>query len=233
MGNSFQFVQANKTAGTFYGMDGPENAGKDFCIAGVLLQFNEVFIKAIQILITLYQKLVDDRFHILVNFSRRLDRFRSRFFLFRFDSNFFLRFRNRGNCLGRSIIRLQPGQSFNQTGIIHTAFILIIFDAGKHLTNGIHHSQKSTGSGGTQFQFAIPQLPQQVFTNMRHRFQFVETDEATGAFYGMDGPENAGENVYVTRVLLQINQILVQLVQVFIAFDQELIDDFTHSVTLI
>ena len=60
---------------------------------------------------------------------------------------------------------------------------------------------------------------------MRHRSQLVECQKSRRTFNGMNRPENAGQNLPVVGILLQLQQLPVQTVEIFIALDQKLFDN--------
>jgi hypothetical protein len=45
----------------------------------------------------------------------------------------------------------------------------------------------------------------------------------------MDRPEDTGEQVVRRRITLQLDQFLVEPIQVFIALDKKILNDFVHS----
>src|SRR5579872_522320 len=61
---------------------------------------------------------------------------------------------------------------------------------------------------------------------MRDSFQLVERQKAGCALDGMNRPKNAGERLAIARVFLERNQVLIEPVQVLVAFNQEFFDDF-------
>src|SRR5579871_1494891 len=68
---------------------------------------------------------------------------------------------------------------------------------------------------------------------MRHCLELIECQEARCSLNGMDGTEDTCQCVAVGRVLLEYDQVLIETVQVFVAFYQEFFDDIgiTHGCT--
>ena len=64
--------------------------------------------------------------------------------------------------------------------------------------------------------------------------QFAKAQKTAGAFNRMDGAENARQQLRVFGALFQLNHFLIQTGQVFIAFNQEFVNDLlvVHCLTL-
>jgi hypothetical protein len=64
---------------------------------------------------------------------------------------------------------------------------------------------------------------------MRQLFQPGEAQKSAAALDGMDRSENAGQQLFGGRVGFQFHQFLVQSVQVLVAFDEKIFNDFVHK----
>jgi hypothetical protein len=80
-----------------------------------------------------------------------------------------------------------------------------------------------------QLQRTVTQSGQQVLPDVRDLLEPVEGEEPTGALDRVDRPEDAGETVPRTGVLLQCDQVLVQLVEVLVTLHEELLDDVVQT----
>jgi hypothetical protein len=74
---------------------------------------------------------------------------------------------------------------------------------------------------------AVAQARQQVFSDVRHFFQFAEAQESAGAFDGMNRAEHSRQRIQILRIVLQANQIAIKAVKVLITLDQKILDDLT------
>ncbi len=59
MGDGLQLLESEKAAGALYGMDGSKDRGESLLVHGIGLQSHKVAIKSVEILVALYQELVD------------------------------------------------------------------------------------------------------------------------------------------------------------------------------
>src|ERR1035438_9030339 len=64
---------------------------------------------------------------------------------------------------------------------------------------------------------------------MRQLFQPGEAQKSAAALDGMDRSENAGQQLFGGRVGFEFHQFLVQSVQVLVAFDEKIFNDFVHK----
>jgi hypothetical protein len=62
VGDRFELGEPQKTAGALDGVDGAENTGQSFAVAGIPLQLHEFAVQRIQVLVALDQKFADDVF---------------------------------------------------------------------------------------------------------------------------------------------------------------------------
>ena len=68
---------------------------------------------------------------------------------------------------------------------------------------------------------------------MGERLQLGVPEEPAGAFDGVDGTENGGKQRLLGRVCLKSDKISVQAVEVLVALDQKVVDDFLHIVDVV
>jgi hypothetical protein len=119
----------------------------------------------------------------------------------------------------------QPRQCLNQFLIVAFALVANGLDAREHLANGIDHREKRGGHFGIQRKFAVAELAEQVFADVRDGFEFCESEESTGALDRVNRTENAGERAAIAGIFFQVDQLAVEEVEIFAALDQELADD--------
>jgi hypothetical protein len=64
---------------------------------------------------------------------------------------------------------------------------------------------------------------------MRQRFQPRQTEKAAGALYGVNQAKDVIENPGVVRILLQPHQLIIDRIQAFVGFRQELPQQIIHE----
>ena len=102
-------------------------------------------------------------------------------------------------------------------------------NACEHSANRINHGQQAAGDFSIQRELAIAQPGEQAFPRVRQLLQPREAEKSTAPFDGVNRPENAGEQLLGRRITLQFDQFLVEPIQVFIALDKKILNDFVHS----
>jgi len=60
-------------------------------------------------------------------------------------------------------------------------------------------------------------------------FQLGEAEEAARPLDGMNSAEDAGQRILILGIFLQSNQVAVQAVEVFIAFNQEFLNNIAFA----
>ena len=113
----------------------------------------------------------------------------------------------------------------NQFLIVALAFVADGFDAGKHLADGVHHREQRGRHFGIQRELAVTQLAEQIFADVRDRFEFCEAEKSAGALDRVDRAENAGKRGAIAGIFFEIDQLAVEEIEIFTALDQELADD--------
>ena len=124
---------------------------------------------------------------------------------------------------------LQTRQQFNERRVIFLAILTGRLNRGQHLANRVHHGQQSAGDFGAQRQLAVTQPGEQALARVRQLFQPRETQKSAASLDGMDGPENAGQKFDRGRLALQSDEFLIQPVEVLVAFDKKIFNDFVHG----
>ena len=64
---------------------------------------------------------------------------------------------------------------------------------------------------------------------MRKRFQPRQTEKAAGALHGVNQAKDVIENPGVVRILLEPHQLIVDRIQAFVGFRQELPQQIVHE----
>ena len=119
----------------------------------------------------------------------------------------------------------EPGQRLNQFLIVALAFVADGFDASEHLADGVDHREQRGRHFGIQREFAVAQLAEQIFADVRDRFEFCESEKSAGALDRVDRAENTGERAAIAGIFFEIDQLAVEQVEIFAALDQKLADD--------
>ncbi len=91
--------------------------------------------------------------------------------------------------------------------------------------------EEDTRHRDAPMQPALAEVAQQAFGGMRERFEVREIEESAGPLDRVEGPKNTVERRPAIRVPLDRDQVAIELVQVFEAFDQEILDgqiQFAH-----
>jgi hypothetical protein len=75
-------------------------------------------------------------------------------------------------------------------------------------------------------QSAVPKTTEEVLPEVGQGFDFGEIEKASGAFDGVEGAENVGQGGRGPGVFLKGQQLIDDFVEVFMAFDEEFLDEF-------
>ena len=73
---------------------------------------------------------------------------------------------------------------------------------------------------------AIAEATEQMFPMVGDGAEFGKAEEATGAFDGMDCPEDTCQPVGIPRIGLECDEVTIKLVEILGRFDQEFTDEF-------
>jgi hypothetical protein len=73
------------------------------------------------------------------------------------------------------------------------------------LPDGINHLEKGGSNFRIEDEFAIAQATQEVFADVRDRFQFCESQESAGTLDSVDGAKNAGEPIAISGIFLELD----------------------------
>ena len=103
-------------------------------------------------------------------------------------------------------------------------------DAAEQPADGVDHLEQRAGDLRRERELAVAQPRQQVLADVGDRLEPVVGQEAAGALDRVDRAEHAAEQVPAGGVLLERDQVVVQLVEVLVALDEELLDDLVHLV---
>ena len=81
-------------------------------------------------------------------------------------------------------------------------------------------------SAGVSSRLAVAQLAQEGFGLVGDRFQNRKCQEAARSLDGVNGAENASQQICILRVFLEFDEILIQPGEVFVTLDQKLTNRF-------
>ena len=129
---------------------------------------------------------------------------------------------------GRLLAVQDGGDPGDAAGDLDVALGAVELDGGEHGPHDVDHLQQHVGGGRGHRHLAVPQAREQVLTDVGDRLELAERQEAAGALDGVDRAEDAGEELALTRALLQVDQVAVELVEVLVALHEELLDDLVH-----
>jgi hypothetical protein len=73
---------------------------------------------------------------------------------------------------------------------------------------------------------------EQVFARVGQLFEPRKAQESAASLDSVDGAENAGQQLFGGRIGLQFHEFLVQPIQVLVAFDEKIFNDFVHKFCL-
>ncbi len=103
-------------------------------------------------------------------------------------------------------------------------------DQGQQAPYLVNCLQEGRGAGRIQDEMAVPESAQEVLGGVGQLLQAAEAQEASGPLNGVDGPEDAPEQLTRRGVLLERHEIPVQLVEVLGALNEELLDYLVHFI---
>src|SRR5262249_50368066 len=92
------------------------------------------------------------------------------------------------------------------------------------------HPEEGSSDVGIERELAVAEFAEEVFADVRDGFEFDEAEKSAGAFDRMNRTEDAGERVSIAGIFFQLDQLAIQQIEVLVAFDQKLANDFiAHS----
>ena len=115
-------------------------------------------------------------------------------------------------------------QLFDELRIIRGAFCAGFLDILQNCANGIDHFEQAIRNRRIQLKLTCPQHRQQTLSRMGEHLQLRKPQKTASSLDRVDRPENAAQELFVFRILFQLDEIVIQPVQVFGAFLQEIID---------
>ena len=113
----------------------------------------------------------------------------------------------------------RDAQTFGQVLKAVRTFLPARFDRGQHLAGGVDRLQDEGHQGRSEFPLAIAQLAQKALGLMGDPLQRRKREEAARALDGVNGAEDAGQQRRVLRVLLQLDELLIQAREVLMTLD--------------
>lgn len=78
---------------------------------------------------------------------------------------------------------------------------------------------------GVQASLTVPKLREKVLRDVGHALQIGEREKSARAFNGVNGTEDASQELEVVRTLLQFDSLPLQPGQILGTLDQELFDN--------
>ena len=115
-------------------------------------------------------------------------------------------------------------------GGVQVALDAGLLDLAEEGADDVDHLQQDGRDLGREVELSVAQLRQDVLADVRDSLEPVEGEEAAGALDGVDRAEDRGEEGARARVLLELDQCAVELVEVLVALDQELLGDLVEPV---
>src|SRR5262249_45940868 len=119
---------------------------------------------------------------------------------------------------------LKLHESLDQLLIVAVSVAVCCLDASQHGANRIDESEEYGGNFQVEKQLAVAQFAEQVLADMSDGFQLSESQKSAGTLDRVDRTEDAGQPLSILRRLLQHDKIPVELIQVFVALNQEFLD---------
>ena len=106
-------------------------------------------------------------------------------------------------------------------------------DAVEHRANRIDHRQQRGDAGLSGREGAVAHLAEEGLAHVGERFELGVPEEPAGAFDGVDSAENGRKERLLRRIRLKSDKVAVQSVEVLVALDQKVVDDFLHIVDVV
>ena len=103
----------------------------------------------------------------------------------------------------------------------------ILFHLGQHGTDRIHRLQHQRDQLRSKRPLFLAHLSENVLGHVGNRSEYFETEESGRSLHRVDGAEDAGDQLLVGRVLLELNYLLVEGCQVLTALDQKIANLFS------
>src|SRR5689334_7066591 len=100
------------------------------------------------------------------------------------------------------LLPLKARQRLDQMQVVGGAFDAFILDATQHLSHYVRQSEQPLCNVGSASQLTVAQAAEQAFASVRVGLQFLESEETTGSFDGVDGTEDIDNRGLRRRVLL-------------------------------
>ena len=94
----------------------------------------------------------------------------------------------------------------------------------------VDQRQQTGGDLVGELQVTVAEPAEQALTDVGQPLELSEGEEPGGALDRVDRAEHTRQHLEVTRSPLQGHEVAVQLIQVLVALDEELVDDFAHLV---
>ena len=112
-------------------------------------------------------------------------------------------------------------QTFGQLLKAVRTFLPARFDRGQHPSNRVDRLKNQGHQGRIELPLAIAQLAQKALGLMRDFLQRRKREETTGALNGVNRAEDAREQRRILRVLLQLDEFLIQRREILVTLDQK------------
>ncbi len=116
-------------------------------------------------------------------------------------------------------------EALAELGVRLVAFAAAGLDGDKHPFDHVDGFQNQADELGSQRPLAIAQLTEDVFGQVGDRFQGGKTEKAASPFDGVDGAENASQEMRVARVLFELHHLLIEPGQALVTLNQEFSND--------
>ena len=122
----------------------------------------------------------------------------------------------------------EPVQKLDQRTVIALHGRTVRLNLAQHGAHNVHSGEQCPGDLGVDDERAVPHFAEQILGGMRHRLELGITQKAGGPLQRVDRPEYAAQGLLVMRILFQLNQVPLEAVQVFMAFNQKLFNEVVH-----
>ena len=131
-------------------------------------------------------------------------------------------------CLHRRC--LQGRESGHQIGVVAVVLDASRLDRGQNAADRVDKFEEAGRPLLGQPQATVAQAREQPFAGMGEDLELAERQEAAGAFDRVNRAENALEQRVGVRFLLERNKVAIELVEILVAFHEELAHDLVELV---
>ncbi len=119
---------------------------------------------------------------------------------------------------------LERGELLREHAVVDVAFSPALLDGREDLANRIHHRQQRARHLRIETEDAVSELGEQALALVGERPELREREEARRSLDRVDRPEDPRQGLDIRGILLERDEVTIELVEVLVAFDEELVD---------